>query len=154
MGAEPRNSEELDRLLAEARREGPGLSAAARGRILAESTRELPGKAFWPPLFAPTSRVLAAGALPLALAVGLMALVDRGGVQAPPTILGHKSPTVEVAKVGDRVEFKVSNGGRPHWVSRSTSPDEFDPDLRVRMREGAFADNLEDGTTLVFYRIE
>lgn len=152
----------LDELLREERRIASevervrGLSDAARARILSEVTRPTPQKPFWPPLFAPTTRLLVAGGLPLILAVAMIALVERSAGTAPVEALGlAPSPaTVQVAKVGGRVEFTISNGQRSHFVSRSTVPDRFDASRRVRMTDGAYADNLDDGTALVFYRID
>jgi hypothetical protein len=96
-----------------------------------------------------------AGGLPLALAVALIGLMDRsGGGSVGSPRLTLSPPSVQVAKVGDRIELTVSNGKRSHFVSRSTAPDRFDSSQRVRITDGAYADNLEDGSSLVFYRIE
>jgi hypothetical protein len=52
------------------------------------------------------------------------------------------------------VEFRLSNGRRSHYVSRSVAPDRFESSQRVRIEGGSYADDLEDSADLVFYRIE
>jgi len=158
-------NDELAQALEQARqRRGrePRLSEEARARIVAEVVRVGPALRPWPALFAPTGRLLVAGALPLVLAGTLMLalwnpvdLSMTGSPAAPVEIAGIARPTVvEVAKVGDRVEFQILNGNRNHFVSRSDSPDRFDRTARVRVTDGAYADRLSGDTALVFYRID
>jgi hypothetical protein len=75
--------------------------------------------------------------------------IDRSGL--PGT---GRPAVVQVAKVGDRVEFTIANGGRSHYVYRSSAPDRFDHKKGVRVTGGAYAERLDDGPSIVFYRID
>jgi hypothetical protein len=59
-----------------------------------------------------------------------------------------------VSKDGDRILFQIQNGGREHFVSRSTDPGRFDPGSRVPVSSGAYTDRLDCEEPLVYYRIE
>lgn len=153
-------AERLAEIVGEVRRTefedgSPGLSDAARTRILAEAVRPEAARPFWAPLFAPTSRLLVAGGLPLALAAALLVLVDRSVVEPPVDgVAAPRTAVVTVAKVGNSVQFTIANGQNSHYVYRSTAPDRFETDEGVAVVDGSYADRLEDGSALVFYRID
>ncbi len=150
---------ELEEAIREARREAvrkeERFSGAARARILAEVARGGPSRESWPPLFAPQARLVLAGGLPLVLAGALLLMMDRSGIDRSPAVANPLSETVvDVAKVGNRVEFTIRNGKTGHFVYRSTTPDRFDGRGAVRVTDGSYAETLADGSALVFYRID
>jgi len=66
----------------------------------------------------------------------------------------HGPLTVRAAKNGDEVVFTIANGGRAHRVFKSSVPTNFDPSTAVTVRDGSFRDSADDGSDLVFYRID
>lgn len=149
-------SAELEEAIREARgeaaRKEDRFSAAARARIVAEVSRGGAAPESWPAVFAPQGRLVLAGGLPLVLAGALLVLMDRSGIDRPP--VANPETVVQVAKVGDRVEFTIRNGRKGHYVYRSTAPDRFDGRDGVRVTDGSYVERLADGSALVFYRIE
>lgn len=144
-------ADRIDRLV-QAARQGTAeqLSGAARARILEESLK--PGFAEpLPSLFTPARRLVAAGALPVALAGALLLTLDRG-VERPPDAL--ERTRVAVSKEGESVLFAIQNGGRAHTVHRSSDPRGTAGGRRVEVTGGAYVESLQDQASLVFYRIE
>ncbi len=127
------------------------LSVEAREGVLRAVLNTAPRHEALPALFTPTRRLVLTGALPLLLA-GVLLLALDDGIQSP--AVGEGVPTVTVSKQGDQVLLQIANGGRPHYVSRSTQPDRFDPSSTVRVHDGAYAERLADQADLVFYRID
>ena len=127
------------------------LSAEARDGILQAVRNTAPRPAPLRALFTPTRRLLLTGALPLLLAVVLLLTLDDG-MQRP--VVGQGGPTVRVSKQGDEVLLHIANGGRPHYVSRSTQPHSFDLSSKIRVSDGVYSERLRDRADLVFYRID
>lgn len=128
---------------------GP-LSPAARARLLEAVERDTAPatRGEWrPPLFVPLRTLAWGGLLPaLVLAVGLGSVTTRQPAQAP------TATTIQVTKQGDTVVFRISNGGRPHTISRSQDPaGSWETLGTVR---GEFRDRVADDSGLVFYRID
>ena len=130
---------------------GSTLSAPARARILdaARNGADQPLELF-PSLFTAPRRLIAAGALPLILAAGLLVLLNQRSPVAPE--MGGFD--VQVSKVDGQVFFRIANGSREHTVYRSTVPDRFEPSSAVAVTDGSFTDALDDQADLVFYRID
>lgn len=149
------HQDDLEQALAAVRREAragaPRLSGAARSRILTEVARQAATRPLWPGLFAPPSRLWLASGLPVLLAAALFAVVHRPVVEAPPLPSGAPA-SVLAAKVGDRVEFTIANGHRSHRVYRSTAPDGFREGVKVT--DGSYAERLDDGSSIVYFRID
>ena len=127
------------------------LSAEARDGIL-HAVRNAPSR--HDPLralFTPTRRWALTGVLPLLVGVVLLLTLDDG-IQRP--AVGEGVPTVRVSKQGDDVLLHIANGGRPHYVSRSTQPDRFERSSTVRVSDGVYTERLRDRADLVFYRID
>jgi len=135
----------------------PSLSASSRATVLAavHGTREIGTSGLLGgSVFAARTRLLAAGALPVLLGVGLLVLLN-GPVPPPPRDAAPPAPyRVSATKQGAQVQFKIVNGGGPHRVLRSTSPATFESSSAIHLEEGAFTDRIEDASGLVFYRIE
>ncbi len=130
------------------------LSPAARATILSEATRAGASPRPFSALFPPTLRAVTAAGLPVAAGLLLAAVIGRAPVEAPGAPeRGAPAAVVQVAKVGDEVRFTIANGRRSHHVYRSEAPDRFEG-RGFRVTDGAYADRLDDGSTLVFYRIE
>ena len=127
------------------------LSAEARDGILQSVRNTAPRPDPLRALFTPTRRLVLTGALPLLLAVVLLLTLDDG-IQRP--AVGEGVPTVRVSKQGDEVLLHIANGGRPHYVSRSTQPDRFERSSTVRVSDGVYTERLKDRADLVFYRID
>ena len=149
-----RNSDDvLERALSQwksARGPVSGLSPATRGEILRTALESRPEKASYRPLLGIIPRRILSGAIPaLALGAVLVLVGERmgGGSHARPL-------SIRAAKNGDDVVFTIANGGRPHRVLKSTVPTRFDPTTAVTVRDGAYRDATDDGSGLVFYRID
>jgi len=143
----------LDRMAAACREvTGDTLSPEARDGILNAVRNAAPRHDSLPVLFTPTRRLLLTGALPLLLA-GVLLLTLNDGMQPPAVGVGG-APTVRMSKEGDQVLLHIANGGRPHYVSRSTQADRFEPSSAVRVSDGVYAERLSDRAGLVFYRID
>ena len=128
------------------------LSGSARDRILDAARNQpadQPGELF-PSLFTAPRRLLAAGALPLVLAVGLLVLLNQPAPVTPE--LG--STTLQVSKEDGQIFFRIANGSRNHVVYRSTVPDRFERSTGVKVTDGSFTDAIDDQAGLVFYRID
>ena len=134
---------------------GETLSGRARDRILrsvadggsASQERAVAS------LFLPFGRLVLAGAAPVmlvAVLLGWMAL-PRGVDPAAPAG-SEAAVAVHVSKQGGDVVFVLENGGRPHRVTRSTSPENGGESMGVV--HGSFRDELTGGADLVFYRID
>lgn len=127
------------------------LSPESRARILdAAQCQSEPAREMFPALFTAPRRLVAAGVLPLVLAMGLLVLLNDGTPVAP----NATTTTVRAMKDGDRVQFNIANGSRSHFVYRSTVPDRFESSSVVRVTDGAFVDPVDDQADLVFYRID
>ena len=128
------------------------LSASARDRILNAArgqAADQPAELF-PSLFTAPRRLLAAGALPLILAVGLLVLLN----QPAPVTPEPGSATLQASVEDGQVFFRIANGSRNHVVYRSTVPDRFDRSTGVKVTDGSFTDAIDDQASLVFYRID
>lgn len=128
------------------------LSGTARERILNAALRSDHQQEALPSLFAPARRLWLAGALPLALALLFVTGLERGVAVAPET--SPVAPTLRVSKLGDQVHFALENGKRSHKVVRSTDPRPIVAGAGLEMTDGAYAEGLQDGANLVFYRID
>jgi hypothetical protein len=127
------------------------LSTDTRARILdAAQCQSEPAREMFPALFTAPRRLVAAGILPLVLAMGLLVMLNQGRPVAPDS----PSTTVHAVKQGDQVHFNIANGSRSHFVYRSTVPDRFEASSAVRVTDGAFVDAVDDQADLVFYRID
>lgn len=125
------------------------LSGEARGRILREATRrDVPAEQAFRSLFLPRWSVLLASLAPLAL-IGV--LVSQVGWKPAES---DDLARIQVAKVDGEVVFTIQNGGRPHTVARSTSPDRFESASTIAVLDGSYSDRLEGTANLVFYRID
>ena len=130
------------------------LSEAARRRILNQSSalrqsRQIPGPVS--SLFLPTSRLVLAGAVPVAIVTLILggALLQQVGSGSDPS---NHVPRVEVTKSGGEVVFLIANGKRSHRVSRSTRPDVTG---EVFTSRGEFRDRLDsEAHQIIFYRID
>jgi len=125
------------------------LSDDARAAILRQA--RLPGAA--PAIRGPLAvlfpsswRMVLAGALPLALALTVVGLAahSRHAVMPQPE-------EVVVLKSGGRVIFEVPEGAT---VTKSTLPFAYEIGSEVRVQNGHYADRIQGGPRLVFYRIE
>lgn len=125
------------------------LGSDARSRILRESMRaDGPAEMSLRSLFMPRWAVLLAGLAPVALVTVLLTQVGWGPA-------GPEDPArIQVAKVGGEVVFTIENGGQPHTVSRSTTPNRFEPESTVAVVDGSFSDRIDGSNHLVFYRID
>lgn len=124
------------------------LSGAARTRIL-EAAMAPAGNPVSPAsLFVPARRLVMAGTLPVVLGAALALLLGRAGSYPGPT-----GPQVVVAKRDGHVVFTLANGGRHHTICRSTVPDRFDCDRGVPVK-GAYAEPVDSGSTITYYRID
>ncbi len=100
------------------------------------------------PLFSPLPRRILTGAVPLVLAaVTVMLFPERFGDP-------DSSVRLQATKSRDEVVFTIANGQRAHSVYKSSVPSSFDSSSRVPVRDGSFRDAVDDGSGLVFYRIE
>lgn len=147
------DSDLLQRAIAESRESlesEADLSPAARAKILRAAYESRSEAAAYRPLLGLIPRKLLAGAFPvLAAAVVVLFLADRGGDPA-----NARHLTVRAAKTGDEVVFTIANGHSSHVVYKSSQPNRFDPATGVSVRDGAFRDTTDDGSGLVFYRID
>jgi hypothetical protein len=126
---------------------GGTLGGDARERILVSALQPGRKPSHLPALFTPRRWLAAAGVLPFILAAGLLAVLGPGNGQ-------ESAPTVRATKQGDKVVFIIANGKSSHYVYKSTSPDSFDPSAGVRVTGGEYEDRVEEGASLVFYRID
>jgi hypothetical protein len=128
------------------------LSDASRSRVFQAVTEGDPVPPAVARLFTPWRRMALASVAPVLLVVAVVGWLGlRGEATAPE---GALPVGVEVAKVGDQVVFRISNGDRAHFVSRSERPDRFEAADRARVSGGSYADPLNDDAGLVFYRID
>lgn len=154
----PMGTEILEAAIAAARRGVTEMQLSGRARAAIfeavwAQTDPVPGTLR--PLFASPRRLAIAGALPLLLAAGMLALLGRSGPPPVSSVSGASGTMhLEVSKEGDQVCFRIANGKRSHSVSRSTEPDRFDATSAVHIAEGAYSDRLDGPTDLVFYRID
>ena len=128
------------------------LSGSARERILdavRSQAADQPAELF-PSLFTAPRRLLAAGALPLLLAVGLLVLLNQPTPVTPD--LGASS--MQISKEDGQIFIHIANGSRNHVVYRSTVPDRFERSTGVTVTDGSFTDAIDDQAGLVFYRID
>ena len=129
---------------------GPeALSDDARAAILRQSTAPAPASAIRGPLavlFPSSWRMVLAGALPLALALTVAGLASRSRHAVVP-----EPAEVVVLKSGGRVIFEVPKGAT---VTKSTLPFAYEIGSEVRVANGRYADRIQGGPSLVFYRIE
>jgi len=100
-------------------------------------------------LFPPVWRLALAGALPVA-AVVTVALWTA----TRPVHEGAATASLHVTKIEDRVVFWIDNGQRQHVVVRSQRPDRFDATGAEPLIDASFAERLDAGPALVFYRID
>jgi hypothetical protein len=61
---------------------------------------------------------------------------------------------VAASKDGQNVVFLIDNGGRSHYVRKSSVPNDFGPSLTVRVKDGTYADPISGGQGIVFYRFD
>ncbi len=143
----------LDRAVAEWRRSGGTdeiLSAHARARIVDETLDPAHDPAAPASLFLPARRLALAGLLPVMLGVALVLLLGHAG-----TYVGtSQSPHLTIEKRNGQVVFNIANGQKSHYVCKSKVPDRFDCERGVKVRNGAYADPVRDGSDIVFYRID
>jgi len=98
-------------------------------------------------LFPSSWRMVLAGALPLALALTVVGLASRSRHAVVP-----EPVDVVVLKSGGRVIFEVPEGAT---VTKSTLPFAYEIGSEVRVpANGRYADRIQGGPRLVFYRIE
>jgi hypothetical protein len=89
------------------------------------------------------------GALPVILA-GFVVLFFADRANDPNGV-----PTrVRAHKTGDEVVFTIANGQASHVIYKSNVPNKFDASSGVRVRNGTYRDSADDGSGLVFYRID
>ena len=143
----------LDRAVAEWRRSGGSheiLGAHARARIVDEALDPAHDPAAPASLFVPARRLALAGVLPVMLGVALLLLLGHAG-----SYVGTSgSARLSIEKRNGQVVFNIANGQRSHYVCKSKVPDRFDCDHGVKVRNGAYADPVRDGSDIVFYRID
>ena len=90
------------------------------------------------------------GAVPVAVAVLLvLVFAERTGERN-----GAGHVRVTAAKTGAEVVFSIRNGHRAHAVYKSSFPNSFEGSARLPVRNGSFRDSMDDGSGLVFYRID
>jgi len=93
---------------------------------------------------------LLGAALPMAAAVLLvLVFADRVGDRQ-----GSGQIRVIAEKAGAEVVFSIKNGHRAHSVLKSSTPSSFEASSRIPVRNGSFRDSMDDGSGLVFYRID
>ncbi|ANM28916.1 hypothetical protein ABI59_03785 [Acidobacteria bacterium Mor1] len=120
------------------------VAAAAQGRLETRPAQ---------PLFRPFWQVLGAAVAPVALGVALLvSLGPTGSMLGNQPGPGSDAIQVHALKVGDRVVFTIDNGAEEHTVNRSEDPTRFDPASAVKVTD-SYAEKLENGSNLVFYRI-
>lgn len=127
------------------------LSTVGRERIINDALRSERPQSALPALFAPARRLWLAGVLPLALAMLFVTGLERGGAVAPDSPI---EPVLRVSKMGDRIQFDLQNGEKTHTMVRSTDPRRIDAPQGLEMKNGSYAERLQDGSALVFYRID
>ncbi len=146
----------LDRVVAEWKRRNPGeddgLSASTRAAIRDSITGRSPARAPLAALFVPSNRLILAGILPALLLAAAFGLVLRPGQIPLPVEVGHAPMTAK--KVGNDVIFEIANGHRAHSVYKSTDPRGFSTSPTFVTEDGSFRDELANGPSLVFYRID
>lgn len=145
----------VDQALAAWRESGESaehFSPAARDRILQAAFEGRPAPLATRLPFRGAPRRFAGGLLSLAAAAALLlavVLVDRGGAPG-----GSGAVRVLASKTDGEVVFTIANGKRAHTVYKSNDPSEFGSSSRIPVRDGAFRDVVDDGSGLVFYRID
>jgi hypothetical protein len=128
------------------------LSEGSRSRVFQAVTEGDAVPPAWARLFTPWRRMALTGLAPLLLVV---AVVGWLGLRVEGPRHDILQPIgVEVVKTGDEVVFNIANGGRDHFISTSERPDRFDGSTRAKVVDGTFADRLDRGSELVFYRID
>ena len=106
-------------------------------------------------LFSPLARWAAFGAVPVVASAVVASWLLFAGPGAVPTAPEIADVSVSALKVGDRVVFTIGNGGRSHRVVRTSSPASISgPGETMAVEDGTFSDCLQDGSDLVFYRID
>ena len=151
-GKQNRLDATLDRAVEAARREPEqALSTDARAALFEAVRDESEPKAF-SSVFPPVRRWVELVSIPVAAAAMAAALLWLSG---PGRVVDADDVArLEARKLGDRVVFVVDNGGRPHVVTRSTTPERFDASQSALVDRGSFEDRLDTGQDLVFYRID
>lgn len=144
----------LDRAIAACREAEPTraerLCAGARARLLSELRSDSPSHRRWRmALFPPVWRLALAGALPVAAVVTVVLWTAPRPVQE-----GVATASLHVTKVEDQVVFWIDNGGRHHVVVRSERADRFDASRAEPLIDASYADHLDAGPKVVFYRID
>jgi len=122
----------------------------ARAEIVRAATRPDRESPRLPQLFVPWGRwaTVAAALLPAAILAGVLGWPTM----EPPQPV--EPGTLKVSKKGDQVVFTIANGDREHRVQVSDRPDRFDRSGEVRLAGGEYVDQLEQGSSIVFYRID
>jgi len=144
----------LDRAIVACREGEPGraerLSAGARARLLSELRSDSPSHRRWRmALFPPVWRLALAGALPAAVVATVALWTANRPVQEPAA-----TAALHVTKIENQVVFWIDNGGRRHVVVRSERADRFDASGAQALTDASFADHLDAGPRVVFYRID
>ena len=129
------------------------LAPGARAVLLAR-TRETAAPDPLPPLarlFVPAARIAYAAVVP-ALVLGL-AVGWFSGRSGP---VGQDSGVllVQGSKINGEVVFRITNGGRPHRVYRSSSPKAGAERELLTTTTDRFSDRLEGTTGVVYYVID
>jgi hypothetical protein len=142
----------VDRAIREwrgAREDDPRLQAATRTRIVEAAYEARTEASGYRPLLSRIPMRILAGAVPaLAATVVILLFAERTG---DPSV---RPVSVRATKSGDEIVFTIANGRRAHKVYKSSVPNNFDPQSGVVVRDGAFRDAMDDGSGLVFYRID
>ncbi|MDH3628962.1 MAG: hypothetical protein OEV00_04525 [Acidobacteriota bacterium] len=148
----------LTQLIRDSRNQDTGverLSAGGRDRVLGAAWTESPTSTGIPSLFLPIRRwtwAVMAPTVALAFVFGSMFFT----AEAPEA----GASLLSIEKRGGQVIFNIANGGQPHRVYRSSSPQELaDPsDLQpFAQAQGSFRDSVQSQageSNLVFYRID
>jgi len=142
----------LNRAIAEWQGSGSSdeaLSGHARSRIVDETLDPARDPAAPASLFVPARRLALAGVLPVMLGAALVLLLGHAG-----TYVTSKAPRLQVEKRGGQVVFNIANGQKSHYICKSNVPNKFDCGRGVQVRNGAYADTVNDGSDIVFYRID
>jgi len=128
------------------------LSDSARSEIFRHVSQDAPAPRTGARLFTPWRQLALAGAAPVLLLVVMVGWLGPRGDRPTPEAM--PAPDVQIAKVGDQVVFRIPNGTRVHFVSRSERPDRFEGVDAAKVVDGNYADRLHDEAGLVFYRID
>jgi len=130
------------------------LSGATRTRILANARERTPGRSrVLAPLFLPAGRLALGAALPIVALTLLLGTLMRPGVEFNGFPDPAHAPRVEATKASGEVLFVIANGNSRHRVTRSSVPNGAAESM-FTTAEGSFRVKIDDGSDVVFYRID